>query len=149
MTDSANGLLEVDGLRIEFRSGRETVYAVNGAGFQVAPGETAAILGESGSGKSVTASVLMDILDSPPGRVTGGRVLFDDVERPAEAAGQLLHRHVENFAGGDDFDPVRHFHQREHRTMIVVQMRQEYRRYLVFGDTAGEQVLIEKRDRVD
>ena len=36
MTDSANGLLEVDGLRIEFRSGRETVYAVNGAGFQVA-----------------------------------------------------------------------------------------------------------------
>jgi oligopeptide/dipeptide ABC transporter ATP-binding protein len=74
-------LLEVDGLRVEFRSGRETVHAVNGAGFRVAPGETAAILGESGSGKSVTASAVMRLLQIPPARIAGGTIRFkgDDV----------------------------------------------------------------------
>jgi len=46
MTDNRAPLLAVEDLRVEFRSGRETVYAVNGAGFRVAPGETAAILGD-------------------------------------------------------------------------------------------------------
>jgi oligopeptide/dipeptide ABC transporter ATP-binding protein len=81
MTDRNAPLLEVDNLRVEFRSGRETVYAVNGAGFRVAPGETAAILGESGSGKSVTASAVMRLLQIPPARVAGGSIRFkgDDV----------------------------------------------------------------------
>jgi oligopeptide transport system ATP-binding protein len=76
MTDGASPLLEVDDLRIEFRSGRETVYAVNGAGFRVAPGETAAILGESGSGKSVTASAVMRLLQCPPAYIAGGAIRF-------------------------------------------------------------------------
>ncbi len=71
-------LLRVEDLRVEFRTAAGAVNAVNGVSFEVGRGETLAILGESGSGKSVTASVLMDILDSPPGRVTGGRVLFED-----------------------------------------------------------------------
>lgn len=81
MTDRNRPLLEVEDLRIEFRSGRETVYAVNGAGFCVAPGETAAILGESGSGKSVTASAVMRLLQIPPARIAGGSIRFkgDDV----------------------------------------------------------------------
>jgi oligopeptide transport system ATP-binding protein len=81
MPDGGAPLLEVADLRIEFRSGRETVYAVNGAGFSVAPGETAAILGESGSGKSVTASAVMRLLQCPPAVVTGGAIRFkgDDV----------------------------------------------------------------------
>ena len=76
MDNSAAPLLEVDDLRIEFRGGRETVRAVNGARFQVAPGETAAILGESGSGKSVTASAVMRLLQSPPAFITGGAIRF-------------------------------------------------------------------------
>jgi oligopeptide transport system ATP-binding protein len=81
MPDGATPLLEVADLRIEFRSGRETVYAVNGAGFSVEPGETAAILGESGSGKSVTASAVMRLLQCPPAAITGGAIRFkgDDV----------------------------------------------------------------------
>jgi oligopeptide transport system ATP-binding protein len=81
MPDGGAPLLEVADLRIEFRSGRETDYAVNGAGFSVAPGETAAILGESGSGKSVTASAVMRLLQCPPAVVTGGAIRFkgDDV----------------------------------------------------------------------
>ena len=80
MTNGANGLLEVSDLRIEFRSGRETVYAVNGAGIRVAPGETAAILGESGSGKSVTASAIMRLLQCPPAFVTGGAIRFKGMD---------------------------------------------------------------------
>ena len=81
MIDAGTPLLEVTDLKIEFRSGRETVYAVNGASFSIRPGETAAILGESGSGKSVTASAVMRLLQCPPAVVAGGAVRFkgDDV----------------------------------------------------------------------
>ena len=76
MAGNAAPLLEVEDLKIEFRSGRETVYAVNGAGFSVGPGETAAVLGESGSGKSVTASAVMRLLQCPPAYITGGAIRF-------------------------------------------------------------------------
>jgi len=81
MTDNRSPLLVVDDLHVEFRSGRETVHAVNGAGFRVAPGETAAILGESGSGKSVTAATIMRLLQCPPAYIAGGAIRFkgDDV----------------------------------------------------------------------
>jgi oligopeptide transport system ATP-binding protein len=69
-------ILDVKDLRVEFRSGGETVHAVNGASFQIDAGETAAILGESGSGKSVSASAIMRLLQSPPAFVTGGTVHF-------------------------------------------------------------------------
>jgi len=67
---------ELDNLRVEFRTGRETIRAVNGVSFQIGAGETAAILGESGSGKSVTAAAIMRLLQSPPAFVTGGTVRF-------------------------------------------------------------------------
>ena len=76
MSSGSSPLLEVDDLRVEFRGGRETVHAVNGASFTVLPGETAAVLGESGSGKSVTASAVMRLLQIPPARIAGGRVRF-------------------------------------------------------------------------
>ncbi|MBM3343304.1 MAG: ABC transporter ATP-binding protein [Betaproteobacteria bacterium] len=73
-------LLEVDDLRIEFRSGREIVRAVNGASFTVRRGETTAVLGESGSGKSVTAAAIMRLLASPPAHITGGRIRFNGAD---------------------------------------------------------------------
>ncbi|MFC0599720.1 ABC transporter ATP-binding protein [Streptomyces palmae] len=69
-------LLEVADLRVEFRTRDGVAKAVNGVGYTVDAGETLAVLGESGSGKSVTAQAVMGILDSPPGYVTGGRILF-------------------------------------------------------------------------
>src|SRR5690348_6534682 len=50
--------------------------AVNGVSYGVDAGETLAVLGESGSGKSVTAQAVMGILDVPPGRIGGGEILF-------------------------------------------------------------------------
>ncbi|MEU6544288.1 ABC transporter ATP-binding protein [Streptomyces sp. NPDC046859] len=69
-------LLDVRDLKVEFRTRDGIARAVNGVSFGVDAGETLAVLGESGSGKSVTAQAVMGILDSPPGRITGGEVLF-------------------------------------------------------------------------
>ncbi|WP_129668216.1 ABC transporter ATP-binding protein [Phytoactinopolyspora endophytica] len=69
-------LLEVDDLHVEFRTREGVAQAVNGVSYTVDEGETLAVLGESGSGKSVTAQAIMGIIDSPPGFVTGGSVRF-------------------------------------------------------------------------
>jgi oligopeptide transport system ATP-binding protein len=69
-------LLEVDQLQVEFRTRDGVAKAINGVSFDLHEGETLAILGESGSGKSVTAQAIMGILDSPPAFVTGGEVRY-------------------------------------------------------------------------
>ncbi|MEY2233505.1 ABC transporter ATP-binding protein, partial [Streptomyces sp. BF23-30] len=69
-------LLEVRDLYVEFKTRDGVAKAVNGVNYSVAEGETLAVLGESGSGKSVTAQAVMGILDMPPGRIAGGEILF-------------------------------------------------------------------------
>jgi oligopeptide transport system ATP-binding protein len=69
-------LLEVDQLQVEFRTRDGVAKAINGVSFELREGETLAILGESGSGKSVTAQAIMGILDSPPGFITDGEVRY-------------------------------------------------------------------------
>ncbi|WP_318209040.1 ABC transporter ATP-binding protein [Streptomyces sp. SJL17-1] len=69
-------LLDVRDLHVEFRTREGVAKAVNGVSYSVNAGETLAVLGESGSGKSVTAQAIMGILDTPPGFVTKGEILF-------------------------------------------------------------------------
>ncbi|WP_042377008.1 ABC transporter ATP-binding protein [Streptacidiphilus melanogenes] len=69
-------LLQVKNLQVEFRTRDGVAKAVNGVNYSVRAGETLAILGESGSGKSVSSQAVMGILDSPPGFVTGGEIVF-------------------------------------------------------------------------
>mgnify|MGYP002759558618 FL=1 len=75
-TPSGGRLLTVDDLHVEFRTRDGVAKAINGVSFHLDEGETLAILGESGSGKSVTAQAVMRILDTPPGFVTGGSVEY-------------------------------------------------------------------------
>ena len=77
VTPSSNesALLTVDDLEIRFFTDEGVVKAVNGVSFEVAPGETVGVVGESGAGKSVTAQSLLRLVDSP-GRITNGEIRF-------------------------------------------------------------------------
>jgi len=69
-------LLDVRDLHVEFRTRDGVAKVLNGVSYDVQAGETLAVLGESGSGKSVTVQTVMGILDIPPGVITGGEVRF-------------------------------------------------------------------------
>jgi oligopeptide transport system ATP-binding protein len=76
----AEPLLAVDDLHVRFRVRCRDVHAVNGLSYTLAEGETVAILGESGSGKSVAAQAVMGILDVPPARIERGSVRLHGTE---------------------------------------------------------------------
>ncbi|MBN1146212.1 MAG: ABC transporter ATP-binding protein [Anaerolineales bacterium] len=67
-----NTLLKVDDLRTRFHTAEGTVYAVNGISFQLGEGETLAVVGESGCGKSVTMMSIMGLIPVPPGEIASG-----------------------------------------------------------------------------
>ena len=76
-SDMARHLLEVRNLSVRFHTAHGTVDAVRNVSWHVDRGETLAILGESGSGKSVSSSAIMNLIDCPPGEIVSGEVLFD------------------------------------------------------------------------
>lgn len=73
----AEHLLQVENLRVHFKTYGGEVQAVRGVTFHVDRGETLAVVGESGCGKSVTAQAIMGLIPNPPGRVVDGQVRFD------------------------------------------------------------------------
>jgi ABC-type microcin C transport system duplicated ATPase subunit YejF len=73
-------LLEVNGLSIYFYSRNGVVKAVDDVSFSVDAGETLAIVGEYGSGKSVTCYSLLDLLPKPPAKIEAGTALFDGID---------------------------------------------------------------------
>jgi oligopeptide transport system ATP-binding protein len=70
-------VLEVNDLRINFKTYAGIVQAVRGVSFELYEGETLAIVGESGSGKSVTSNALMKLIPQPPGIYAGGEIKFN------------------------------------------------------------------------
>ncbi len=71
-------ILDVKNLQTHFLTDAGVVKAVDGVSFNVCEGETLGIVGESGSGKSVTNLSIMRLIPSPPGKIVGGEVLFED-----------------------------------------------------------------------
>ena len=69
-------LLDVRGLRTEFATARGRLVACDGVSYDVRPGETVALVGESGCGKSVSALSILRLVASPPGRITAGEIVF-------------------------------------------------------------------------
>ncbi|HEX3814001.1 MAG TPA: ABC transporter ATP-binding protein [Mycobacteriales bacterium] len=76
-------LLEVDGLSVEFRVRGQVIRAVDELNYSLSAGQTLVLLGESGSGKSVSALTVMGLLERPPAVITGGEIRFagDDLLR--------------------------------------------------------------------
>lgn len=72
-----NTLLEVSDLKTWFQQGDDTVRAVDGVNFSINKGETFALLGESGCGKSMTSLSIMGLVPRPAGRIVSGSVKFN------------------------------------------------------------------------
>ncbi|MFD2044440.1 ABC transporter ATP-binding protein [Ornithinibacillus salinisoli] len=69
-------ILEVKDLHVTFTTYGGTIQAVRGVDFHLNKGETLAIVGESGCGKSVTSNAIMRLIPNPPGKINAGKILF-------------------------------------------------------------------------
>jgi len=78
--DNAEPVLTVEGLKTYFFTRLGIVRAVDDVSFALKRGETLAIVGESGCGKSITALSLMRLIPDPPGRIVGGAITLDGVD---------------------------------------------------------------------
>ncbi|OCP34900.1 dipeptide ABC transporter ATP-binding protein [Ensifer sp. LC163] len=93
----ADHLLEVRNLSVEFHTVMGVVKAVRNISYHLDRGETLAILGESGSGKSVSSSAIMNLIDMPPGHISSGEILLDGVDllkMPAQKRREVNGRRV-------------------------------------------------------
>src|SRR5438045_9778713 len=73
-------LLELRNLSVGFETNRGEIRPVRDVSFSIFPGQTLAVVGESGCGKSVTAMSILRLIPSPPGKVLGGEIRFDGRE---------------------------------------------------------------------
>ena len=82
-------ILSVENLHVQFSTFGGSVHAVRGVSFELCKGETLAIVGESGCGKSVTSNAIMGLIPQPPGHISEGRVMFKNQELTTMSKKQL------------------------------------------------------------
>src|ERR1051325_8683175 len=70
-------LLSVTNLSVAFDTDRGSILPVRDVSFSIFPGQTVALVGESGCGKSVTSLSILRLIPQPPGRILAGKVLFN------------------------------------------------------------------------
>ncbi|MCA0043953.1 dipeptide/oligopeptide/nickel ABC transporter permease/ATP-binding protein [Celeribacter litoreus] len=92
------GLLELQNLQTQFHVGNRIYKAVGGVSLNVEKGECLGIIGESGSGKSVTALSVMGLVASPPGVITGGAVRYEGEDLVGAPYGRLRDMRGRNVA---------------------------------------------------
>jgi peptide/nickel transport system ATP-binding protein len=89
-------LLEIKDLQVRFYTPEGVVRAVEGVTLELKPGETLAVVGESGCGKTVTARSVMRLIPMPPGKVEQGSITFNDVD-----VLKMKSRELRELRGGD------------------------------------------------
>lgn len=78
--NTENTFLKVEDLTVIYTSGKKVVQAVNHVSFEVQKGETIALVGETGAGKTTIAKAILGILPDPPAKLLGGRVWLENEE---------------------------------------------------------------------
>jgi peptide/nickel transport system ATP-binding protein len=144
MTDAATHLLEVEALAVEFDTAGGKVHAVAGIGYHLDGGEVLAILGESGSGKSVQAAAILDLIDSPPGWITAGRVRYrgqDLLRMPAGARREINGRKIAMIFQ----DPLAHLNP---VYSVGWQIAETFRAHQAASSRAARQKAVELLERV-
>src|SRR5437667_8318734 len=91
-------VLQIQDLKPQFFTDDGVVQAVDGVSFDLHPGETLGIVGESGCGKSVTALSIMRLVPNPPGRIVGGEILLSEDGRSRDIV-RLPEREVRDIRG--------------------------------------------------
>ena len=84
-------VLKIEDLSICYKTDLETVYAVNGISFSIGAGETMGLVGETGAGKTTTALGIMGLLPERTGKITSGKILFEDQDLCGMTEHELLH----------------------------------------------------------
>ena len=83
-------LLEIKDLVVKFHTMDDTVHAVNGVNLTIDAGETLGLVGETGAGKTTTALSVLNLIQSPPGKIEAGEIIFDG-ENVLEMSDAQLH----------------------------------------------------------
>jgi peptide/nickel transport system ATP-binding protein len=94
-------LLEVKNLVTDFKNEDEYLRAVDDVSFTLNRGETIGIVGESGSGKSVTALSIMQLIPNPPGKVTGGQILYHAKDHRTMDLTKISAKEMRNLRGNE------------------------------------------------
>lgn len=85
--ENDNILLDVQDLSVHFNTDSGTVYAVNNLNLTLERGKAIGFVGETGAGKTTTALAILQLIQSPPGEITSGRIMFNgrDIIKMTEA----------------------------------------------------------------
>ena len=94
-------LLEVKGLKVQFKTDEGIVKAVDGVSYHIDKGETLAVVGESGSGKSVSALAMMRLIPIPPGKIAAGEILFRGKDGVQKDLVKLPEQEMRKIRGND------------------------------------------------
>jgi ABC-type dipeptide/oligopeptide/nickel transport system ATPase component len=86
---TSDTILEIIGLKTQFKTRQGLVKAVDGVDLELRRGETFGLVGESGCGKSVTALSILRLLPKPAGRIAAGRILFDGKDLAAVGEAEI------------------------------------------------------------
>ncbi|HEY1485848.1 MAG TPA: ABC transporter ATP-binding protein [Micromonosporaceae bacterium] len=87
----SDDLLTVEHLKVDFRTERGTVHAVDDVSYTIRRGEVLSVVGESGSGKSVSAMTLMGLTRSPNAVISGTATMADGTELVSASEGEMQH----------------------------------------------------------
>ncbi len=119
-------LIDVKNLKTYFFTEEGVVKAVDGVDFEIYPGETLGIVGESGCGKSVTALSIMGLVESPPGEIVEGEIMFEGKDLT-----DLPEREMRKIRGNDI-------------SMIFQEPMTSLNPVYTVGDQIGESILLHK-----